>query len=454
MFLRVLLTAGVLACLGCSAVRTPASVPVATPAEWQSGTAETSVDDASPPAAWLPTLTTPAITALVEQAVAQNYALQQEALQVAIAETRVTQVRANRLPALSLTAGGQRSRAGDGFPINERVDVGANLSFEIDLWGKLNDAQRAAQLDLAAQQARFLDAERRLAADVVSSAFNAISSAQLQNLFSQRLDNLNQGLDIIEQGYRSGLNEALDVYLAQNTVEQERANVANQQQVSFESTAVLELLIAEYPAAARDLGDELPPLPALPAAGVPSELIERRPDIQAAWLDLLAADADLAVAHKDRFVSLNLTGSASDSDNAVSRLLDGGSLAFSAAASLLQPVYAGGRLRALERQAGLRVEQAEQRYLQVVFAALAEVETELYQAHTLQQRYDAFVNARDNAEAALELAFDQYQRGLVTFTTVLESQRRAFDAQTTVVQLRNQLLQSRIALLLALGGDY
>ena len=435
---------------GCASARAPLVEEAKLPATWHD-----SARSARPaPASWLTTIATPEIADLVKQAVDGNYALRQQAIEVSVAESRVKQVRADRLPALNLTAGAQRGRPGGDVTISESVSIGAGISFELDVWGKLSDAQRAAELDLAAQQVRYLGAERRLVADVVSSAFNTISSEQLNNLFSQRLENLNQGLDIIEQGYRSGLNEALDVYLAQNTVEQERANVANQQQVSFTSTTDLELLLSEYPGAARSLGATLPELPPVPDAGVPADLLARRPDIQASWLNLLAADADLAVAHKNRFFSLTLTGSASDTSNAVSRLLDGGSLAFTAAASLLQPVFSGGRLAALETQARLRVEQAEQRYLEVVYAGFAEVENELKRATTLQARYDAFVNAQANAEAALELAFDQYQRGLVTFTTVLESQRRAFDAQTTVVQLRNQLLQSRIALLLAFGGNY
>jgi multidrug efflux system outer membrane protein len=198
----------------------------------------------------------------------------------------------------------------------------------------------------------------------------------------------------------------------------------------------------------------LPDLAPLPNVGMPAALLKRRADIQTAWLNLLAADADLAVAHKNRFPSLDLTGSVRDAASGLSRLVDGGNLAFSAAASLFQPLFQGGRLQSLEEQARVFVAQAEQRYLEVVFAAFAEVENELSRAVSLQDRYNAFLQAEANADAAMTLAFDQYQRGLVNFTTALESQRRAFDAQTTVVQLRNQLLQSRVALLLALGGNF
>jgi len=435
---------------GCASPRAPLVLEHDIPPTWPAGDASRALPDN-----WLTTLQAPYLTDLVEQALANNYELAQRALQVDIAKERVKILRADRLPSLSLSLGGQRFRpSGDFNLIVEQTDVSANLSFELDLWGKLSDAQKSAQLDLAAEENAYLGARRRLVAQVVSTTFNLISSAQLHALLSQRLDNLAEGLDVIEKGYRSGLNEALDVYLAQTTVEQERANVANQRQVSFEAATQLELLLAQYPDAETAVQAPLPVLQPLPAIGLPSQMLTRRPDIQTAWLALLSADAALAAAHKDRFPSLGLTGGVGDSASAFSRLLDGGELGFTAAASLFQPLYQGGRLQALEAQARLRTKQAEHAYLQTVYAAFAEVENELSREVSLRERYQAFLQAQTNAEAALTLASDQYQRGLVVFTTVLEALRRAFDAQTAVVQLRNQRLQSRVALLLALGGNY
>lgn len=451
MFLRpVFMMSVIIATAACATPRAPLLERQSLPAQWQ-------LEDASgeTPQAWLAAFNAPYLEDIVSQAITNNYQLAQQAIAVALAQTQEKLARADRLPSLNLTLSGQRFRPlGDFTAIAEQVDISANAAFEVDLWGKLSDRQRQAQLARAAAEMRFLNAERVLAANVVRATFNLISAAQLQQVFDQRLGNLHQGLDVIEKGYRSGLNEALDVYLAQNTVEQERANVANQRQVSFEATTSLELLLAAYPDAQLVLQHDLPSLPALPGAGIPADLLQRRADIQAAWLDLLGADAQLAAAHKNRFPSLDLSASVRDVDSAVSRLLDGGNLAFTAAASLFQPVFQGGRLKTLAQQAALNVQQLEQRYLEVVFASIAEVENELNRSVTLDARFNALVQAERNAATALTLAFDQYQRGLVNFTTVLESQRRAFDAQTAVVQLENQLLQSRVALLLALGGHY
>ena len=403
---------------------------------------------------WLAAFKAPYLSALVDRAIAENHALAQQRTVLENARKQADLARARRLPGLDLTLTGQRGRAQAALPVTEQFELGAALDFPLDLWGKLGDAEREAVLALGAAQARYQDAEQRLAAQVVSAGFNAQTAMQLLELFEQRLANLLQFQDVIESAYRSGLNPALDVYLARNTVEQERANVASQRQQSMQAITALELLLSDYPDGRLQLDQALPEFAPAGGAGAPADLLRRRPDLRQAWLELLAADAGLAVAHKNRFPDFSLRAVVRDNNSAFGQLLDGGALAWTTAASLAQPLFQGGRLQALHEQARLRVEQAEHRYLEAVYNAFAEVENELSRALTLEDRVLALRNAKDNAEAALELALDQYQRGLISYTTVLESQRRAFDAQTAVVQLRNQLLQSRVALSLALGGDF
>lgn len=403
---------------------------------------------------WLSALAEPAVMQLAQQAVAQNFALSQQAQQVVLAREAAVLSGANRLPSASLSAGGQRSRAILDGLIAESYDVNAQLNFDIDLWGSLALEQRSTRLSYAAEVLRYRRSERLLVGNTLITAYNLITAQRLQTLFEQRLVNLTRALDLIERGYRGGLNEALDVYLAQTSLEQERASVATQEQARFEAAAALQRLVSNYPDATLDLGIALPELPPLPSHGAPSDLVQRRSDVQQAWLELLSADASLAVAQRNRFPSLTLQFSGRDTDSSLGRLLDGGKLAFTAGASLVQPLFQGGRLRSLERQAKARVLQSEQRYLEVVYDALSEVETELKRSETLSARLAANRQAELNARSALELAEDQYGRGIVSYTTVLESQRRAFDAQTSVVQLENQLVQNRISLHLALGGEF
>lgn len=168
-------------------------------------------------------------------------------------------------------------------------------------------------------------------------------------------------------------------------------------------------------------------------------------------MELLASDAALAIAHKQRFPGLLIQASAGDSRRSLSDLLQG-SLAWSLAAGLTQPLFNAGRLEAGETRARARVEELEQRYLEQLFIAFAEVETALGRHQALQRQYGQYQQAERNALLAEELAFEQYRKGLVEYSTVLEAQRRSLDAQTSVIQTRRDLLQNRVALYRALGG--
>ena len=422
------------------------------PPQWESEAPAGEVVDG-----WLQELADPELEQTVATALARNYLLAEQAARVDEARQLVTVSGADRFPDLSLAFDASRRRSvffNDLTPVLGNYELGLTLNWEVDVWGRLSDAQKQASLNLLAEQARYRDAQYQLVANVARAWFNLIAASQLLELFEERLLNLKTDQDIIEGAYDQGLNSALDVYLARATVDQERARIAEQQQLVIENRRSLLLLLAEYPHAQLELTRTLPLIDTSIPAGLPSELIERRPDLQQAWMNLLATDAGLAVAHKQRFPRLSLVASTSDATPQLGNLLDGSPLAWSLLVNLAQPVFDAGRLKALEGQARARVVQAEKQYLDRMYAAFAEVENAISRNALLKQQYQSTVAAESNAVAGLTLAFEQYQRGLVSYTTVLESQRRAFDAQSSVIDLRNRLLQNRINLHLALGGDF
>lgn len=405
---------------------------------------------------WLDDFDSRQLTDYVREAMAGNYSLQQERARLYQAEQAVVVTGANRYPDLNVSLGGSRrgidNISGAGIE-TESFDASLDSRWEVDLWGKLSRQQQAAQLNYRAQAARLEQAERELAAATVRAVFNVMEARQLLGVAERRLDNTAEAMDIVASGYRQGLNDALDLYLARNQVERQQANYAQAEQTYTESVADLQLVLARYPDGRMDISGDLPviddPLP----AGLPSELLKRRTDLQESWLRLLAADADLAAAHKARFPSLSLVGSTGVTSAEFSKLLDSDAN-WSIAGGLVQPLFQAGRLRALEEQARARMQIAEQQYLDLVFRAFADVENAISRSVSLKERYESFVEAEANSAAALDLALEQYQRGLVTYTTVLESQRQAFDAEAQVVQLKNQRLQNRIGLFLSLGGEF
>lgn len=422
------------------------------PGSWQRDGAAGSVD-----LNWLETFDDPQLTALVTEAVSNNYLLEQERARLAQAEQAVIVARADKFPELDVSLSGSRRglQGNDGGRITaDSFSATLDAGWEVDLWGRLNKQQQSAQLTMAAQQARLQLAERELAAGTVSGLFSVMEAQQLLEVARRRLDNAVQAHDIVASGYRQGLNDALDLYLARNQVERQEASVADRQQSVSESIADLQLALARYPDGRMQIIGRLPVISEPIPAGLPSDMLTRRADVQEAWLNLLAADAELAAAHKARFPRLNLVGSGGATTIEFADLLNGDGTTWTLLGGLSQPLFTAGRLAALEEQAAQRVRQAEQEYLDLVFRAFADVENAISRSAALSSRYASFLDAEKNASAALNLALEQYQRGLVAYTTVLESQRQAFDAEATVVELRNLLLQNRVSLYLALGGEF
>ena len=407
---------------------------------------------------WLAELGDAELSGLVDAAVQRNYQLAQLAADVEAAQQAVIISGAPRLPELSLSFDPSRRRViSNQFGItrtSSNFELGVDLGWEADVWGKLRDIEKQASLNLLAAQARYEDNRRRLAGRVARAWFNVVGAGELLVLLRERLANLEEDLDIIESAYNQGLTGALDIYLARTITDQERARIAAQEQALAENRTALQLLLGDYPDGSLETVKSLPVIEAPIPAGLPSELVGRRPDLQQAWMNLLAGDAAVAIAHKQRFPRITMVASANDVSSDLTSLLNGTTLAWSVLGNLTQPLFNAGRLKAQEQQARARLVQAENSYLERLYQAFSEVEDALSRNRSLQTRYRVTLAAEKNAVTGLTLAFEQYQRGLVPYTTVLEAQRRAFDIQSGVIELRNQLLQNRISLHLALGGNF
>ncbi|MDC9524823.1 TolC family protein [Pseudoalteromonas sp. Angola-30] len=420
-------------------------------ATWQHGLAQNAlaVDEQ-----WLQTLENPYIENLVNKALNNNQALLQSAYDVQIQKQQLIISGSALWPDLDLSAQTRRSKDNRPVSYDNASSVTLELSYEVDVWGKLSDAKRQANLNYLAQQASFEQAKQQVVADVVTGWFDLVTAQQLLDLYKRREENAQQNLDIIESGYRQGINEALDVYLARNELNNERTRIANQQATLVSASRSLERLLGDYPKGDISAEVELPVFLSPINTGIPSELITRKPQLRASWYQLLASDAGLAYAHKQRFPSLNLSASVSDSTDRVSDLFSPSSLAWSLLGSISAPIFNGGQLKANEEIARLNAQKQEQAYLDTLYDAFSDVENAITQQQSLQASYKSTLEAQENALAAEQLSFEQYQSGLVTYTTVLDAQSRSFDAQSSLIETKNQLIANRINLYVALGGDF
>jgi NodT family efflux transporter outer membrane factor (OMF) lipoprotein len=421
----------------------------AVPSNWQFSETPSPITDN-----WFAQFDQVQLNQLTVEALKNNQNLRQEAYDVQILEQQLIQADANFWPSLDLNLNTGRSKSTDNV-ISNSNSIELEASYELDIWGKLSAAQKQTNLMYLAAKAQYQQNRQSLVANLVSSWFDWIAAKQLYSLFEQRVSNAQQNLDIIESGYQQGLSGALDVYLSRNELNTELSNLAEQHAAQLQSVRTLERLLGRYPDASLTSKQlTLPLLSADIPLGMPLDIISRKPELLASWYQVLAQDAALAFAHKQRFPSINLRASISDSADELSDLLSGSSLAWSLLGGLTAPLFRAGDLKANEEIARLKLKQQEQVYLDTLYNAFSNVENAITTEYSLKQRYQATLAAQQNAASAETLAFEQYQRGLVTYTTVLEAQGRSFNAQSALIRIKNQLLANRIDLHVALGGDF
>lgn len=401
---------------------------------------------------WLNEIASDSVKLAVDQAIKYNHGLQQQQLSLLALEQSAIASGASLWPSLNLSFSNSRREQSSNLSTNH--DLSLSLSFELDLWGKLSANDRQVNMQLASQKSQYEQYKQDLVADVILAWFSLVEASQQLALSEKRFSNTQQNLAIIESGYESGLNSALDVYLSRNEVATEQSRVANQKTSYEAATRRLELLLGAHPTGKLVIENNvIPDIKGSLNPGVPSEVVANKPGLSATWLSLLAKDAGLAYAHKQRFPSISLTAGLGTSSSDLGDLLTVDPN-WSLVGNITQPLFNAARLKANEEKARFEAQQAEQAYLAAVNNAFADVENALVKEQNLRISYQAYQSASENARLAEQLSFEQYLKGLVSYTTVLDSQTRAFNAESSLIQAKYQLLENRLQLHVALGGDF
>jgi NodT family efflux transporter outer membrane factor (OMF) lipoprotein len=453
--LAALLLAG---CAAAPAVRPPA---LEMPAAWSGQAARGALDTL-----WWAGLGDSLATRLVEEALRHNHNLQAAAsrLDAALAQARVAG--APLWPQAGVDLSGSRARRNFiGLPIpgaggrvlaSTTTTYGAslNLNWEVDLWGRLRSGAAAARADAQAARAELRGARLSLAAQTLRVYFAAIEARRQVELAQAAADNYRLSSQQVGAQYERGLRPSLDLRLALSSLAGAQANLAGRQRLQRATLRQLEVLAGRYPAALLETSAELPPLPPPAPAGLPAELVGRRPDLAAAQERLVAADARLASARAALYPRLSLTASGGRSSGELGDLLDGDFAVWNLVGNLSQPLFQGGRLRAGVDLARAGREGAVAAYAQSLLLAYAEVESALDAEVYLQTQEQALRSAADEALAARRLAEERYARGLTDMVTLLTAQNSAFDSESRWLATRRQQLEARIDLHLALGGGF
>jgi multidrug efflux system outer membrane protein len=442
---------------GCASAPDRTDAPeIATPATWSTeGTSNHTTAQA-----WLQDFNQPRLQALVDEALQHNADLRRAAARLSQSAAEARIAGAERMPSANLGLGGRRQQISTFGPQStggvrfENYELNLNLSWEIDLWGQLRDRSSAALAELQASEAEFIGARLSLAAQVTKRWFNCIEAQQQVSLSAKTARSYRENLNTIEARFKRGLSQGLDLRRIRSLSANAAAEVEVRRRALDRATRSLERLLGRYPTAALNAEYLLPQLPSAIPAGLPAELLTRRPDLVAAERRLAAADKTWQRTRKDRLPAIRLTASGGSASQDFNNLLNRDFSVWSLAGNLSQPLFQGGRIRAgIDRAASLR-EQAAAHYHDSALQAFLEVETTLAAEAFLRREYKQVSLAAEEASAAETLAWQRYRHGTSDFINTLDAQRTAARARSNLLALRNRLLQNRVDLYLALGGPF
>jgi len=411
-------------------------------------------------AGWLADFNSTTLNALVIEAITNNPDLRVTAARLKAAQANVRIAGADLRPKLTAAAVASRTKrnSASGFKItssrNNRFSPTLDLAWELDIWGRLGDLRAAALFDAGEAEANLQAAQLSLAANTAKSWFNVAESELQVKLAKQTYQSYTNNLSVLEEGFQRGLTKALDVRLMRTSVRNAEGALQMRLRERDATRRSLEVLLGRYPKNEIPLNDSLPTINNNIPVGLPAQLLIRRPDLVAAQRKYLAAHRRKKASKKDRLPQIRLTTSYGTSSDELKNVLNINNNIWSLAANLSKPILDGGKIRSQIDRAKAQQEEARYNYVQAVLQAFAEVETALAAENYLTKEESALRASVSEALEAEKLAMDDYLAGLADIVTVLESQRRVFDAKRSLIDLQNLRLQNRIDLYLALGGEF
>ena len=373
--------------------------------------------------------------------------------------------RADQYPSVDITASGAQTEGSDNvFPGSvpgfgddkvENYRLSADVFWELDLFGRLRRSTEAARAQLLATE----EAQRSITISLVASVastYMLLRDLDAQFEIARRTqDTRTDSLSIIQARFDKGTVPRLDVNQAEIELAVADSAVATAERTVIQTENALAVLLGRNPGAIpRGLALEQQTLPPGIPSGLPSELLQRRPDVLASEAELAAQTARIGVAQAARWPSLSLTGALGFESDDLSTLTDSGSDFWSAGLGIVQPLFNAGRNRSRVEAEEARTEQALLAYEQTVQRAFREVEDALVAVRTYRAEHEARRRQVAAARSAATLSRARYDGGVTSYLEVLDTERSLFNAELTESQTLRLYINAIIELYKALGGGW
>ncbi|NBB76081.1 MAG: efflux transporter outer membrane subunit, partial [Bacteroidetes bacterium] len=409
--------------------------------------------DSLAPDRWWTSFGNETLTAWVDSAITSNFTLQSAWQRLRASRAVVKREQAPLFPTLEANVSADRQRFAATGNIREELGMGLSTIYEVDLWGRIRSAIEAEQLRAEATLYDYQAAAITLSAEVTTNWFElAEANAQL-SLVNEQIETNERVLSLLRNRFGSGQIRAVDILRQEQLLE----STIEQRLSAEERIAILKnqfsVLIGRIPSDEISLKpgliDKLPPLP---ETGIPLELIERRPDVQAAYNQLLAADRDVASAISSQYPRLSFRVNASTFQNNATSLFEDFALSF--AGNLIAPIFLGRELQAeVDRTEAVQTELLYD-YGQSVLIAFREVEDALTRERKQRERIESINKQVELAQRAYDQLRVQYLNGAINYLDVLTALNEVQQLQRDQLSAKLDLLRFRIALYRALSGSF
>ncbi len=439
---------------GCSFIPTYERPAAPIPASYT----ETAGEVSAAVAPWQDYFAEPRLRQLIEAALTNNRDLRVAALNIEQARAAFQVRGADLYPRVGLAANASRSPAVTTGSLTNAFSAGLAIpAWEIDFFGRIASLKEQALAQYLATEEGRNAVQTSLVAAVANGWLNLLADEELLDLSRQTLTSREESVRLTKMRLDAGVVSELDFRQAQSLTQAAKATLAQQtRQRATDENALVLLLGQPLPQEVRAslTGSRLADAPLMAAlpAGLPSELLTRRPDIRQAEQQLIAANANIGAARAAFFPNISLTAQAGTASGELSGLFKSGSWGFSIAPSLLMPLFDAGRNQANldSSKAGRSIAVAQ--YEKAIQTAFREVSDALAGQATLGEQTEA-LHLQAQAEAArLQLSDLRYRNGVSSYLDLLDAQRSLFTAQQALVQVRLQQLQNQVTLYKALGG--
>jgi multidrug efflux system outer membrane protein len=460
--LRITLTWGVwllVTLTGCAVGPNYQRPAVNAPAAFRGETGEATNSFANLP--WWQVFQDDTLQSLIRTALTNNYDLRIATSRVEQARALAAEARAGFFPLLNYgatAAGGKNISDNAPAPTGTSGSVyavDATASWEIDLWGRIRRLNESARAQFFASQEARRDVTIALVAEVAQDYFQLLALDRQLEIARQSTNSFGQSLRIFGQRLRGGVASKLETSSAEALMDSSAATIPGvEQQIAFEENQ-LSVLLGQNPGAIvrGNLSLDTATLPVIPA-GLPSALLERRPDIREAEQQLRSANAQVGAAKANFFPQLNLTALFGGVSPELAAFTSGGSVAWGIAAGLTGPIFHGGQIRAQYAQAWAVRDQFALQYQAAVLNAFLEISDALVSGEKSAAAGAQESQAVTAYQEAVKIAMERYRQGSADYYEVLQEQQLLFPAENTEAQFQFNRLLAVVQLYRALGGGW